>query len=294
MSANAATIKLDHIPTLKGASNFVTWRMLIHSSLKDCGIYGHIKGSDNCWDRYPKTPVPPTPTANSNNNIIEKYQKWWQDNNSAKLLMVQKLSALVVSNLQMSDNTTARMVWDQLTVRYACNDINTQFQIKEKLASIKLKDHKDIDNYIGDFCTGCERLVEMGVSYPQGNVIHHMLCGLPTTQTWPNFKQLMVQLYRDLLTLLSNVSVLKPNLLQRRTLLDPNTPTLPTTADPLPSMPIIQKAFAAQTARRGPTIVTIALEKGWYSRTGTKRQGSSSSCGRKEVGCERDGICGSS
>ncbi|PPQ94219.1 hypothetical protein CVT25_006636 [Psilocybe cyanescens] len=37
----------------------------------------------------------------------------------------------------------------------------------------------------------------MSVPYPESDVVHHILRGLPSSQSWTNFKQLMVQLYQD-------------------------------------------------------------------------------------------------
>ncbi|PPQ93931.1 hypothetical protein CVT25_010799 [Psilocybe cyanescens] len=111
--------------------------------------------------------------------------------------MLRRVSQLVFDNLQVADGISACTLWQRISAKYAHIDINAQFEIKERLSTLKLKDHKDFNNYIAKFCTGHERLLVMSVHYPESDIVHHILRGLPSSQSWTNFKQLMVQLCQD-------------------------------------------------------------------------------------------------
>ncbi|KAH9487193.1 hypothetical protein JR316_0001262 [Psilocybe cubensis] len=194
-----ANAKVDHIINLKGTSNFIAWRDNMQNILKDCGVYRHIEGSENRTARYPVSPKPNKPAVDVSDNIIAVYCKWWSDDNSIKILITWKVSALVKSNLNIGQDITARIVWNQILTRYACVNINAKFAIKKKLASMKLKDYTKIEKYLGEFRMGKEQLKDMGVNYPKSDIIHHIIHGLPSMGAWPNFKQLMIQLYQDTL-----------------------------------------------------------------------------------------------
>ncbi|PPQ85634.1 hypothetical protein CVT25_012756 [Psilocybe cyanescens] len=192
-----STIKLKHVPLLENAASYPGWKRHISQVLKDEGYWGHIKGTVNLWDLYPISPEPKAPTAVSNSEYVVSFHKCWQEDSKARGIMLRRVSQLVFDNLQVADGVSARTLWQRISSKYVRIDINAQFEIKERLSTLKLKDHKDFDNYIAEFRTGRERLLAMSVHYPESDVIHHILCGLPSSQSWTNFKQLMVQLYQD-------------------------------------------------------------------------------------------------
>ncbi|PPQ90515.1 hypothetical protein CVT25_014408 [Psilocybe cyanescens] len=192
-----STIKLEHIPLLENAASYPGWKRHISQVLKDEGYWGHIEGTENAWDLYPISPEPKAPSAVSNAEYVANFHKWWQEDSKARGIMLRRVLQLVFDNLQVADGISARTLWQQISAKYACIDINAQFEIKECLSTLKLKDHKDFDNYIAEFCTDHEHLLAMSVPYPKSDVVHHILRGLPSSQSWTNFKQLMVQLYQD-------------------------------------------------------------------------------------------------
>ncbi|KAH9477472.1 hypothetical protein JR316_0009688 [Psilocybe cubensis] len=156
-----ANAKVNHIVNLEETLNFIAWRDDMRNILKDCGVYGHIEGSEKRTARYHMSLKPTEPADDTLDDVIAAYQKWWSNDDSAKTLITRKVSALVKSNLNAGEDVTAQMVWNQIMTRYARVNINAQFAIKERLASIKLKDYTEIEKYLDKFRTGRERLKDM-------------------------------------------------------------------------------------------------------------------------------------
>ena len=73
----------------------------------------------------------------------------------------------------------------------------SQFDLCDRLSRARLKDHLDLDCYVGEFQAGRIKFIEMGVPYSEAEMVHQMLCGLPLTPSWTNFKQLLVQVVQD-------------------------------------------------------------------------------------------------
>jgi hypothetical protein len=80
---------------------------------------------------------------------------------------------------------------------YSRRDVMSQFELRDRLANAKLKDHLDLDRYIGEFKTGRLRLLEMGLAYTEYDMVHSIIRGLPTTGSWPHFAMLITQNTQD-------------------------------------------------------------------------------------------------
>lgn len=83
----------------------------------------------------------------------------------------------------------------------------SQFELRDCLANAKLKDHRDLDRYIGEFKTGRLRLIEMGLTYSEYDMVHSIICGLPTTGSWPHFAMLVTQNTQDFIDSQSHAAV---------------------------------------------------------------------------------------
>ena len=51
----------------------------------------------------------------------------------------------------------------------------SQFELRDRLANAKLKDHCDLDHYIGEFKTGRLCFIEMGIPYSEYNMVHSII-----------------------------------------------------------------------------------------------------------------------
>jgi hypothetical protein len=195
-----STVKLDHVPLLENAQNFDEWKRFISHVLCDEGYWGHVEGTNNPFDRYPKSDCPAACTAASTPAEISAYQEWWRKDGKACGLILRRVSPVTYSCLDTGVDVTARTIWQRLHDMYARTDILAQFELHERVASMELKNHADLDRYLGDFKTARLRFIAMNVPYPEFEMVHHIIRGLPDSTTWPHFKQLMIQTMQDHIT----------------------------------------------------------------------------------------------
>jgi hypothetical protein len=192
-----STVKLDHVPLLENAQSFDKWKRFISHVLHDEGYWDHVEGTNNPFDRYPKSNCPATCTVASTALEIEAYQEWWRKDRKACGLILRRVSPVTYSCLDTGVDVTARILWNRLHDMYARTDILAQFELRERVACMELKNHVDLDRYLGEFKTARLRFIAMKVPYPEFEMVHHIIRGLPETGTWPHFKQLMIQTMQD-------------------------------------------------------------------------------------------------
>ena len=192
-----ATIKLDHIELLTGPSNFETWKRGISQVLQGEGYWGHVEGDANIYAAFPIEPQPAVPTALSTAAEITAYRDWWKDDSKARTIVERRITPVTLALLPQGVAVTARSVWEALKALYSRSDVMSQFELRDRLSNMKLKDHRDLDRYIGEFKTGCLRFIEMGVAYTEYDMVHSIIRGLPTTGSWPHFSMLITQITQD-------------------------------------------------------------------------------------------------
>ena len=73
----------------------------------------------------------------------------------------------------------------------------SRFDLRDCLSRARLKDHLDLDHYVGEFQAGRVKYIEFGVPYLEAEMVRQMLCSLPSTASWTNFKQLLTQVVQD-------------------------------------------------------------------------------------------------
>ena len=83
----------------------------------------------------------------------------------------------------------------------------SQFELRDRLANAKLKDHHNLDRYLGKFKVGHLRLLKMGLTYSEYNMVHSIICGLHTTGSWPHFTMLVTQNTQDFIDNQSHATV---------------------------------------------------------------------------------------
>ena len=192
-----ATIKLDHIELLVGASNYPIWKRGISQVLQGEGYWGHVEGSTSPFAPFPCSPEPSPPTEKSTAESITAYQDWWQKDSKARTIIERRISPVSLNLLPQGLGVTARTVWKRLNTLYGRVDVMSQFDLRDRLSRARLKDHTDLDRYVGEFQAGRVKFIEMGVPYSEAEMVHQMLRGLPSTASWTNFKQLLTQVVQD-------------------------------------------------------------------------------------------------
>ena len=206
-----ATIKLDHIEPLVGASNYAIWKRGISQVLQGEGYWGHVEGSPNKLAPFPCSHEPSPPTEDSTTEIITTYQDWWQKDSKARTIIERRISPVSLNLLPQGLGVTARTIWKRLNTLYGRVDVMSQFDLRDRLSRARLKDHLDLDRYVGEFQAGRVKFIEMGVPYSEAEMVHQMLRGLPSTASWTNFKQLLTQVVQDHLDRADNSSVDAPD-----------------------------------------------------------------------------------
>ena len=83
----------------------------------------------------------------------------------------------------------------------------SQFELRDRLANAKLKDHLDLDRYLGEFKVGRLHLLEMGLTYSEYDMVHSIIRGLPTTGSWPHFAMLVTQNTQDFIDTQTHAAV---------------------------------------------------------------------------------------
>ena len=192
-----ATIKLDHIELLVGASNHALWKRGISQVLQGEGYWGHVEGSLLPFSPFPRSDQPAPCDTTSTAEAITALQEWWQKDSKARTIIERRISPVVLNLLPQGLEVTARTVWERINALYGRVDIMSQFDLRDRLARARLKDHHDLDRYIGEFQAARIKFIEMGVSYSEAEMVHQILRGLPGSPSWVNFRQLLTQVVQD-------------------------------------------------------------------------------------------------
>jgi hypothetical protein len=192
-----STIKLDHIELLVGSSNYDAWRRGISQVLQGEGYWGHVEGDTDIFSAFPLEPTPAVPTSLSTADEITEFREWWKADSKTRTIVERRITPVILALLPQGVQVTARSVWETLKGLYSRHDVLSQFELRDRLANAKLKDHLDLDRYIGEFKTGRLRLLEMGLAYTEYDMVHSIIRGLPTSGSWPHFAMLVTQNTQD-------------------------------------------------------------------------------------------------
>jgi hypothetical protein len=202
-----STIKLDHIELLTGPSNFESWKRGISQVLQGEGYWGHVEGDANIYSAFPIEPQPAVPTAISTAEEITAYREWWKADSKTRTIVERRITPVTLALLPQGVTITARSVWETLKTLYGRCDVMSQFELRDRLSNAKLKDHRDLDRYIGEFKTARLRFIDMGVPYTEYDMVHSIIRGLPTTGSWPHFSMLVTQNTQDFIDAQSHAVV---------------------------------------------------------------------------------------
>ena len=192
-----STIKLDHVPLLESAINFLEWKRFITQVLQAEGYWTHIKGTDGAFNIFPKSPEPVACTAMSKAEEKAAFKEWWEVDMKAHAIVLHRISPITHSHLDTAVGKTACSIWESLHTLYEQTDILSQFDLCDRLSNVKLRDYQDIDCYLGEFKDARLRFIAMNITYSEFKMVHHIIRGIPDSGTWGHFRQLMTQTMQD-------------------------------------------------------------------------------------------------
>jgi len=135
------------------------------------------------------------------------YREWWKTDSKAWTIIERRITPVTLALLPQGVEVTARSVWDTLKGLYSRRDVMSQFELRDRLANAKLKDHRDLDRYLGEFKVGRLRLLEMGLTYSEYDMVHSIIRGLPMTGSWLHFAMLVTQNTQDFIDTQSHALV---------------------------------------------------------------------------------------
>ena len=182
--------KYDHIPELTGADNYITWETQVRMALTNEDLWRHVSDSTDskdllgCASHLPAAADPSNPTADES----KKMREWLINDSQAKTIILRRLGTCARKLIPRSSDTTARAIWQIFRSHYHRIDISTQFVLRRRIQSLRMKDSADADRYVGDHIECRDRLLEMGAVYSDAEAIFQLLTGLPTTSDWQLFR----------------------------------------------------------------------------------------------------------
>ncbi|KAF8552058.1 hypothetical protein OG21DRAFT_1391408, partial [Imleria badia] len=180
--------KYDHICELSGAENYSQWRRQMTLVLQSERLWPHCNnGTDplNLINFASTIPIPKDAKAVSDDEK-EEILEWLAKDAQAKSLIDRKISPLVANLLDESQ--TARQQWESLSKYYSRNDLLSQYELRIRIQSEKLKDAEDATRYIGVFEDARRRFIQMGVTYTIEESTFDLLQGLPDSVEWKIFR----------------------------------------------------------------------------------------------------------
>ncbi|KAH9481946.1 hypothetical protein JR316_0006476 [Psilocybe cubensis] len=157
LTGGSSAIKIGNIELLVGASNYNAWRRGMTMFLRTNNLWGYIEGNlraPNPRHHNAQQLAPHVPLQGATNAQEDAYNAWSFNDMKARSLIEHRISPVSLSLLPYEKYKTAREVWAAIKLLYARQDTASQFLIKDRLHSLKLKDHNNLDNYISEFQRG--------------------------------------------------------------------------------------------------------------------------------------------
>lgn len=197
-----SSIKLNHIPILKGVAEFTEWKQKMSATLQSLGLWGWVDSNSSADNPLSPFPIETQPviTAKSTPEEVLAYCEWWHKNFKVKDIIKRHLSPICDSLMPTGLCVTVRAMWNELICLYGCMDITAQHTLREHVLTLHLRDYKDFDQYIGEIKSACNHFLVMGVPVHKHDIVHNIVRSLPNTTVWSVFKQLCnqaIQLHVD-------------------------------------------------------------------------------------------------
>ncbi|PRQ54145.1 putative RNA-directed DNA polymerase [Rosa chinensis] len=157
------------------SSNYVTWKILLETMLKGCGLMKYFDGSFPCPSQYMITEE-----GSVSSEMTTEYLTWKQNDYAVMTLLAATLSSGVLS-LVVGSNTS-REFWCLLKERYASTSWFHKEQLKSNFYKLQ-KGSDSIDNYLDRVKIACDKLANVGIHMTDEDIIVSILLGLPSAYT---------------------------------------------------------------------------------------------------------------
>ncbi|XP_062005893.1 uncharacterized protein LOC133723077 isoform X1 [Rosa rugosa] len=162
---NLITVQLDD-------SNYVTWKFLVETLLKGCGLMRYVDGS---------VPCPSERVIMEENGVasdIEKeYMNWVQIDSAIMSILASTLSSDALCFIIGSKSS--KEMWCRLKEKYVDDSRYNIMNLKNSLYNIQ-KGSDSIDRYLLRVKSICDQLATMGVYMDDEDMVVSILHGLPS------------------------------------------------------------------------------------------------------------------
>lgn len=148
MSASSGSF-LSSIEKLDGRENFASWQYAVQAYLEHEGLWGCVQGTEEDEEKLVKA--------------------------KSKLILLIKSSNYV----HIRTCTTAKEIWLKLQGTFEDSGLCRRVALIRHLITTKLKDCKDIEDYVNSIMTTCYRLNDVGGSVSDEWIGTFLLAGLP-------------------------------------------------------------------------------------------------------------------
>ncbi|KAK9903023.1 hypothetical protein M0R45_001321 [Rubus argutus] len=162
---NLISVRLDN-------SNYVTWKFLLETMLKGCGLLRYVDGSFPC---------PPQHMIREEDGVTsemtQQYMNWEQNDSAVMSILAATLSSDALSFVVGCK--TSRELWCLLKERYASISRSNRMRLKTIFQNLQ-KGSDSIDKYLLRVKIACDQLANVGVHMPDEDIIVTVLHGLPS------------------------------------------------------------------------------------------------------------------
>ena len=191
--------KFDHIPELLGSENYVGWSTKMQYALACEDLWCHINDKSDPEDLLGEPSLIPVAVDPKAPTDVEKaaMRAWLLLDMKAKDLVTRRLSTSVGALIPRAHTTTARKAWQILREHFNRTDISAQYQIRQQLQNLRMKDSADASRYVGQHAMLRDRLIDTGAPYGDADAIFNLLMGLPSASLWQQFKSQLEQRMHD-------------------------------------------------------------------------------------------------
>jgi hypothetical protein len=191
--------KYDHIPELLGSENYIGWSTKMQYALACEDLWCHVNTTVDPADLLGTPsfiPVPADP-ANITTTECTTMCEWLLTDMKAKDLITRRLSSSVGSLVSRSHTISAQKAWQTLAEHFNRTDTSAQYQLRQRLDTLCMKDSADATNFVGQHAVLHERLHDSGAPLRDSDTIYSLLIGLPQMLIWQQFKSMLEQCMHD-------------------------------------------------------------------------------------------------
>ena len=172
-----------------GAENYVQWPRQVTLALKGERLWNHCSSGTDPKDFAEVATTKPEPKdpAAVTDTEKEKILDWLAKDTQAKALIDRKISSVIAN--QLNESQTAHKQWEILSKCYLHTNLLSQYKLRARVRSEKLKDTNNAPQYLGIFEDAHRHFIQMRVSYSNDEAIFDLLQGLPDGVEWQIFKE---------------------------------------------------------------------------------------------------------